>query len=201
MRILILGKMVFILRWDPVGWFYTLRPRQNGLHFTDDIFKWIFLNENVWISIKISLNFVPKGWINNIPVLVQIMAWRHPGDKPLSEPMIISLLKHICVTRPQWFYIMMLSYPYRKSHCGDKTVIWLSYLHNGISYTGKMTPLYWIKAQAASWVAEMMKGVSGLGVLVSLQQNSAVVMQFFPNILTVVVPYIILTDQLWRIFL
>ena len=64
----------------------TLRPRQNGRHFTDDIFKCILLNENVWIMIKISLKFVPKGPINNIPVLVQIMAWRRPGDKPLSEP-------------------------------------------------------------------------------------------------------------------
>ena len=34
--------------------------------------------------------------------LVQIMAWRRPGDKPLSEPMMVSLLTHICVTRPQW---------------------------------------------------------------------------------------------------
>ena len=40
--------------------------------------------------------------INNIPALVQIMAWRRPGDKPLSEPMMVSLLTHICVTRPQW---------------------------------------------------------------------------------------------------
>ena len=56
--------------------FNTLRPRQNGRHFTDDIFNCIFLNENVRISIKISLKFVPKGPINNIPALVQIMAWR-----------------------------------------------------------------------------------------------------------------------------
>ena len=48
----------------------TLRPRQNGRHFPDDIFKWIFFNENVLISIKISLTFVPKGQINNIPALV-----------------------------------------------------------------------------------------------------------------------------------
>ena len=48
----------------------TLRPRQNGRHFPDDIFKWIFLNENVFISIKISLKFVPNGQINNIPALV-----------------------------------------------------------------------------------------------------------------------------------
>ena len=81
--------------------FNTLRPRQNGRHFPDDIFKCIFLNENVRISIKISLKFVPKGPINNIPALVQIMAWRRPGDKPLSEPMMVSLLTHICVNRPQ----------------------------------------------------------------------------------------------------
>ena len=46
--------------------------------------------------------FVPKGPINNIPASVQIMAWRRPGDKPLSEPMMVGLTTHICVTRPQW---------------------------------------------------------------------------------------------------
>ena len=81
--------------------FNTLRPRQNGRHFPDDTFKRIFLNENVRISIKISLMVVPKGPINNIPALVQIMAWRRSGDKPLSEPMMVSLPTHICVTRPQ----------------------------------------------------------------------------------------------------
>ena len=80
----------------------TLRPRQNGRHFPDNIFKCIFLNENAWISIKISLKFVPKGPINKIPALVQIMAWRRSGDKPLSESMMVNLLTHICVTRPQW---------------------------------------------------------------------------------------------------
>ena len=54
----------------------TLRPRQNGRHLADNIFKCNFLNENVWIPIEISLKFVPKGPINNIPALVQIMAWR-----------------------------------------------------------------------------------------------------------------------------
>ena len=51
----------------------TLRPRQNGRHVPDDIFKCIFLNQNVWISIEISLKFIPKGPINNIPALVRIM--------------------------------------------------------------------------------------------------------------------------------
>ena len=80
----------------------TLRPRQNGRHFADNIFKCIFLNENAWIRIKISLKFVPQGPINNIPALVQIMAWRRPGDKPLSGPIMVGLPTHICVTRPQW---------------------------------------------------------------------------------------------------
>ena len=83
-------------------WVNTLRPRQNGHRFPDDIFKCIFLDENVWIPIKISLKFVPQGPINNIPALVQIMAWRRPGDKPLSEPMMVRLPTHTCVTRPQW---------------------------------------------------------------------------------------------------
>ena len=45
-----------------------------------------------------------------------------------------------------WFNIKMSFYQYRKSHCGDKTVVRSSYLHNGISYTGKMSSLYWIRA-------------------------------------------------------
>ena len=48
----------------------TLRERQNCRHFADDIFKCIFLNENVWILFKISLKFVPKLQMNNIPALV-----------------------------------------------------------------------------------------------------------------------------------
>ena len=80
----------------------TLRPRQNGCHFPDDIFTYFFLNENVCTSLTISLKFVPKVRINNIPALVQIMAWRRPGDKPLSEPMMVNSQTHICVTLPQW---------------------------------------------------------------------------------------------------
>ena len=79
-----------------------LRPRQDSRHFPDDIFKWIFLDENVWISINISLKFILNGSIDNIPALYQTMAWRRSGDKPLSEPMMVSLLTHICVTQPQW---------------------------------------------------------------------------------------------------
>ena len=69
--------------------------------FADDTFKRILFNENVCISIKISLKFVPKGQINNIPALVQIMAWCHPGTKALSEAMTVSFPTHICITLPQ----------------------------------------------------------------------------------------------------
>ena len=80
----------------------TLKLRQNGCHFPNNILKSIFLNENIWISIKISLNFVPNGPINKPPALVQRMAWHRPGTKPLSEPIMVSLLTHLCVTWPQW---------------------------------------------------------------------------------------------------
>ena len=53
-----------------------------------------------------------------------------------------------------WFNIKMASYQYRKSHCGDKTVVRSSYLHNGISYTGKMTSLYWISPQNPPWLVD-----------------------------------------------
>ena len=87
----------------------TLRPRQNGGLFPDNIVKYIFLNENIWISLKISLTFVPKVQINNIPAWIQIMAWCCLGDKPLSELMIASLLTHIYITGPQW--VKHISYP------------------------------------------------------------------------------------------
>ena len=104
-------------------WINTLRPRQNGRHLADDIFKGIFLNKNVWIPIKFSLKFVPNGPINNIPALVQIMAWRRPGDKPLSEPLVVRLPTHICVTRPQWV----------NSFCPECILRCLKYISNNFS--------------------------------------------------------------------
>ena len=53
---------------------------------TDDIFKCIFLNENNRILIRISLKFVPMSPVDNKLALVQVMAWRQTGDKPLPEP-------------------------------------------------------------------------------------------------------------------
>ena len=80
---------------------YVSLTRQNCRHFADDIFKCIFLNKGIWISFKSSFKFVSMVRFNNIPALVLIMAWRRPGDKPLSGPMMVSLLTHICATRPR----------------------------------------------------------------------------------------------------
>ena len=95
---------------SPVGYqdvlINTLKLRQNGRLFPDDILKRIFLNENVGISMRISLKFVLRGKIYNIPALVQIMAWRRPGDRPLSEPMMVTLPTYICLTLAQWVNLL-----------------------------------------------------------------------------------------------
>ena len=84
----------------------TLRLRQNGCLFADDKFKCIS-NENVWFSIKISLKFVPKGPITNIPALVHIKARRRAGNKLSSESAMVRLLVQICVTRPDWKIVLV----------------------------------------------------------------------------------------------
>ena len=80
---------VFVFPWHMhLSWVInTSRPRQNGRLFPDDILKCILLKENISISIG-----------SDLPALVKIMAWRRPGDKPLSEPMMVNLLTHISVT-------------------------------------------------------------------------------------------------------
>ena len=67
--------MCSIFKWVVLIWLNTLRLRQNGCQFPDNIFKCTFLNENIWILIKIWLKSIPKGPVNNIPALTQIMAW------------------------------------------------------------------------------------------------------------------------------
>ena len=57
----------------------------------DDIFKCIFTDEIYGIPIQISLKFVPRSPIDNKPALVQVMAWRRIGDKPLHVPMLTQL--------------------------------------------------------------------------------------------------------------
>ena len=68
-------------------------------------FSWMKMLE---FRFKILLKHVPKGPINNNPALVQMLGWRRSGDRPLSEPMIVSLLTPICVTRPQWVKVLWI---------------------------------------------------------------------------------------------
>ena len=84
---------------------------KDGHHFSDDAFKCILLNENVWILFKISLKFVPYCPINDIPALVQIMAPCRLGDKPLSESVMVRFPTYICVTRPQWVKAPIITSP------------------------------------------------------------------------------------------
>ena len=106
-----MGKYIlYFLIWIQLTSLNSSTPGQNGRRFADGIFRCIFSNETLCVFMKISLKFVPKGPIDNIPALVQIMAWRRSGDKPLSEPMVVCLLTHICVTQPQWVnYLCHLS--------------------------------------------------------------------------------------------
>ena len=141
------SNVVFVMLYC-LSYINTLRPRQNGRHFADDIFKWIFMNKNVWIPIEISLKFVPKGPINNIPALVQVMAWRRAGDKPLSEPMMSSLLTHICVTRPQWVILywtmiyqeysnLALTSPFMDHSVNTNTDYWRKHRPTEITYISR----------------------------------------------------------------
>ena len=110
-----ISSNIIMTKYTSLPYLKPLRPRRNGRHFADNIFHCIFYNETVRLSLNISLKFVPKVSIDNILALVQIIAWCRPGEKPLCEPMMVSLLAHICVTRPQWVNspVLRLSLPDR----------------------------------------------------------------------------------------
>ena len=80
----------------------TLRTRKNGRHFAGDIFKHIFSNENCCILIRISLKFVPRDPISRYASVGSDDGLAPTRPKPLSEPMLVRLLTHICVTWPRW---------------------------------------------------------------------------------------------------
>ena len=92
--------------WNPHLWHIHMcvtRPKQGQTkwpqfswwHFQRDFLEWKYR-----IFFNISVKFILKGPINNIPALFQVMAWHWPGDKPLSKPMMVGLLMLLCITRP-----------------------------------------------------------------------------------------------------
>ena len=145
---------ILITHWGRDKW-TPFRRRHFQVHFLE--WKW-------WIPIKISLKFVPKGQINNIPALVKIMAWRRPGDKPLSEPMMVSLPTHICVTRPQWVLIPprvnpLIQIQQTEVHplakvCGFvgqpcvRSNVWKSWITSSSVVTGQ-----WLSRQPQTWMS------------------------------------------------
>ena len=113
--VICIAKQVFPFA---VYWVQLTRwGRDKMAAISQNTLKRIFLTENVSISIKISLKFVRKGSVNNIAALFQIMAWRLPEDKPLSEPMVASLPTHICVTWPQWVKKILNGVIFHKHIC------------------------------------------------------------------------------------
>ena len=101
-----------------MGWNYLSIPILQRLHHGGRgkmaaIFQTTFSNAFSWMKffefwLKFHWNLF-KGAFNNIPALAKIIAWHRPGDKPLSEPMLVSLLAHTCVTRPQWTQVLQIS--------------------------------------------------------------------------------------------
>ena len=84
-----LSTWLWIIQYPwQTSFFNSSPPEQNGRHFADDAFRCIFVNESLCISIQSSLKFVPKGQIDKKSALVQVMAWRLFGAKPLPEPML-----------------------------------------------------------------------------------------------------------------
>ena len=73
---------------------HTLRPRQNVRHFLT-----AFSNAFPWIKIYECWFKCHWSWF----LMVQSTIFQRLfGTKPLSEPMVVSLLTYICVTQPQW---------------------------------------------------------------------------------------------------
>ena len=95
-------------------------------------FRYIFLNENDRIPIRIWLKFIPRSPIDNKPALIQVMAWRRAGDKPLPESIMTKFIDaYICVTRPQW---VKLTAPCSSCHLYSHQCRDVDLLHNYIIF-------------------------------------------------------------------
>ena len=106
---------------------------RNMFPFDDVIMGLIILDSTHAVASFYVLILGIQNCFTGTVVILYTVLWRtNPYDMENTGP---------------WFNIKMWSYQYRKSHCGDKTVERSSYLHNGISYTGKTASLYWIGAQ------------------------------------------------------
>ena len=93
-----------------------------------------------------------NGKISNITLAKRHSKIAFISGKDIKQPLFHLYPGMMCAWKRQprgWFNIRMPSYQHRKSHCGDKTILRPSYLHNGISYAGKTIPLYWIRVHVS----------------------------------------------------
>ena len=81
------------------------------------------------------------------------------------------------------FNIKISSCPYRKSHCGDKTAVRSSYLHNRISCTGKVSSLYWIGAPGESLPVFTIFSLDVLCNMSSKKIRYIMMLSYFPDVL------------------
>ena len=80
---------------------------------------------------------------------ILVADWWH--KEPMHQQQWFGIfIQDMVVWAPGSRFNIKMSYQYRKSDCADKTILRLSYLHNGISYTCKTTSLYWIGPQKCS---------------------------------------------------
>ena len=73
--------------------------------FAENSFKYIFFNENFWISFVIIQKFIPNSQVDNRAALVQVLACCQTGNKPLPEPMLLRISLSLTlydIDRPQW---------------------------------------------------------------------------------------------------
>ena len=115
-------------------------------------YYWLFLldTEVVWENINIYFQFLP---ILSTEIVQELFDIPPEGKQCFVCPSWWTpwlLMTWWCLKPGPRFNIKMTSYQYRKSQCGEKTILRPSYLHNRISYTGKMTFLYWIRAKGIS---------------------------------------------------
>ena len=82
--------------------FNTMRPRQNGCHFPDDSFKWIFSYKKNDLRYNFYWSLFPRIQLTIFHHCFRYLAWHRTCAKPMSEPMMVSLLTHICAIRSQW---------------------------------------------------------------------------------------------------
>ena len=131
----ITNPMSNFLCWKPF-------PAKQFLPHVETVCYWLVNLPDTWGNSGHSLRY---GAIQRIKPMFY---WTHGLWGHIVSKIAWNEYKWFTGTRAaiQYKKIQMASYQYRKSDCGDKTILWLSYLHNGISYTGKTTSLYWIGA-------------------------------------------------------